>query len=397
MKLKLLFLIFINLTSLQTFAQDSLKYDLNKFTTPDIVRRRLDIVGEVSPHVYQNKLLFEPSLNLNYQQTTNTRKKISTFDITLFKYSTSNLSYKDQSHFISWGGSVGVFSALTISPFVGFGVGRVENLDDAMQAVYFINELKKKKILLRKLNQKELFSLSTFIAKTKNNRALNSKKLLVKEIGAIDSFLIANEIINNSDTLFAKKLYNKQLYNCNFGRSSGHQSEFIINPMINYELNNLKTLPNGGYNYGITGSYNYIYKKQFSLDWQQTISATGSTTFNKVNYYGPSEYLSYLEPYYYSSLNATLSGFYVLEYYPDYRNCIHGLIGQNFEGSRVWTENSRTSGFSSWTTFSLSFIHFFNPHLRSDIGYSLSKSLSTISYENYFNGGLSLALRYSFF
>jgi hypothetical protein len=393
MKLKLFFLLFINILSLQLFAQDTLKYDINKFTTPDIVRRRLGISGGVSPYFYQNRLFLEPLFAIGYQQTINTRKKINTFDITLFKYSTTNLIYKNQNHFTSWGGSVDILSKLTISPFVGFGIGRIENLDDEMQAIYFTNELEKKKILLHKLDKKELLSLSTLIANLKNKRALNSKKLLNKEIGTIDSFLITNQIINISDTLFTEKLYNKQLYNYDFGRSSGYQSEFRISPSLGFNLSYLKTIPNGVYDYGITGSYNYTYKKQISLIWQQTISVLGSSTFHTSNNYGSTKYLSYNS----KELNSILSGLYHLDYFIDYRNCFSGVITQNFENTIYLYENSNTSDLTSSTGITIALTHFYNPHLKLNVGYSLSKSISFINYDNYLLSAFLVTLNYSFF
>ena len=397
-KLFLSIFIFINIVFSQAFAEDSIKYDINKFTTPDIVRRQLNIAGGVLPHVYQNQLLFDPLLDANYQQTTVTRKKINTFDITLFKFITSSQFYTNQNHFTSWGGSVSIFPSLTISPFAGFGIGRIENIDDEIQAIYFAIELSKRKILSHKLNQNELYNLSTFIAKVKNKRALNSKKLLKKEIEAIDSFLIKNHFIDNTDAIFIQKLYTKQYYNYDLGRGSGHQSEFRINPTFNYNLSYLKTIPNGGYDYGIVGSYNYTYKKQLSLKWQQTVLASGSGSFHSTNYFGTSEYLSIVKPFKTIGLNALLSGSYQFDYFPNYQNCFSGGITQDFQSSIFLLDNNySTSGFTSSTGIDILYSHYFNPHLKLISGYTLLKSFSTLYFNNYLSGALLVSLNYSFF
>src|ERR1035437_2281622 len=135
-----------------------------------------------------------------------------------------------------------------ITPFIGIGIGRIESIKDARQAIYILEDLSKRGVLTRHLSD--------------------------DEISTVDSFLVKNNLLTKSDASYFTTLYDNWENGANFERTSGQSFEMRLSPDVN--LNNRKieskiSNPSSdtwekqnNMNFGARLAFNYNYAKQRS-------------------------------------------------------------------------------------------------------------------------------------
>jgi hypothetical protein len=88
---------------------------------------------------------------------------------------------------------------------LGIGYGRIENVQDARQAIYIANALSKNGVLTRNLSNSEMFELSQIISTVKNKRFLDSRLRLIEEITTVTSSITRkNKQTENGQHFFIK-------------------------------------------------------------------------------------------------------------------------------------------------------------------------------------------------
>ena len=141
--------------------------------------------------------------------------------------------------------------ASNISPRLGIGYGRIENVQDARQAVYIVNALSKKKVLTRNLTNDELFELSQKISTVKNKRFLDSRLHLIDEVTSVDSFFVSNNLLADNGAAYFTTLYDMWQYGDLFARKSGYEISLVACPHF----------------YNINVEYNPEERKIFNMSW----------------------------------------------------------------------------------------------------------------------------------
>ena len=233
-------------------AQEYNNFDLNKYYTPNIVRNALDLdfsssgqfanVYNEFDHLSVTNESFSSNIagtiNSSFSTYRNTRKRISSLMLNgSFSGSYSsirettgstnknnsntgglNLNYSDKFYktstlFLS----AGIIARLIptynkqqlqsdpnpreinekinryyFNPSIGIGIGRIEQVQDARQAIYLLDDLSKKGVLSRQLTNNEVFSLAQQMSKIKNKRFLDSRLRLIEEVTTIDAFFVNN-------------------------------------------------------------------------------------------------------------------------------------------------------------------------------------------------------------
>ncbi|MCL2597949.1 MAG: hypothetical protein FWD66_09945 [Paludibacter sp.] len=263
------------------------------------------------------------------------------------------------------------------SPRLGVGYGRLEDVEDARQAIYIANALSKRNVLTRKLSNEELFELSQKISTVKNKRFLDSRLHLTNEISTVDSFFVEKNLLSNTGAAYFTTLYDMWQYGDLFPRKSGYEVYFLAFPYYTYDyVKNIPELQNGAINNPHQAFFEadlaFYYEKPVKLNWQHSVSVGVYANF-KQGKIGETDFNSIFSTY--GKIFSAWTS-YSLGYYPNTRTNIQASVGQ-----QIWKQISYISRDNSTQ---------YNPGLNVNINYYLSPYLSvagnfSLNYEHYFN------------
>ena len=467
-----IFCSFIALWANHISAQEY-KYDLNKYYTPDIVRNQLDLsfFTNNSFNDYRTKTdtirsAYSTQLNgtiaPNFVSYTNTRQRVSQLQIngqftgnysanrdinqsnSNKNFQTSNYLnltyssrfYNSSNKYLLLGissnfqatlgnntsGTNSINSnnynnqyILNIYPAIGIGVGRIESVEDARQAIYILDDFSKKGVLTRQLNNNEIFQLSQLISRVKNKRFLDARLHLTDEITSVDSFFVSNKLLDKSGASYFTSLYDNWQYGALYSRKSGQSFEINFTP--SYYWGYAKNSPidatsagqlNQHYLKGIL-SLTYTYEKPVNLNWQHSVSTSlsGNTSFNNNrsqsgnDYYPGNDIVSQQD--YFNDRSVNIVGSYALGFYPNTRTNLNARISQNFQfinqKSLDDSSNNWDKSFRSNTNISFSAYYYLSPQLRLSLAANLANNYTNYysTNYNYLSGGFGGTLSYSFF
>ncbi|MDR3653895.1 MAG: hypothetical protein P4L34_13110 [Paludibacter sp.] len=298
---------------------------------------------------------------------------------------------------------------LNINPTIGVGIGRIESVEDARQAIYILDDLSKRGVLTRHLQNAEIFQLSQLISRVKNKRFLDARIHLMDEISAVDSFFVSNKLLDKSGAPYFTSLYDNWQYGALYSRKSGQSFEISFSPSLNWyytKNNSIDSLTRNMTNQnGLNGglALTYTYEKPVKLNWQHSVIATLNGSYNTNNYKG-----QYFAPIYNGTTRSTvgmvnLLGNYTLGYYPSTRTYFTASISQNFQLDNFKDLSKNTINFyklfNSNSNIQFNAYYYLSPQLRLSLGANLTNNYInyySTSYNNLyggFNGGIS----YSFF
>lgn len=461
---------FVGVNSLSLLAQEYKNFDLSKYITPDIKRSRLDFGFDSNGKFADNfdteksSLLFG-QLNSSFESIKNTRKKITSLNLNLNlngKYTgsksdvyTNNISnsfnfqdglsvlyigkyFNSSNYFISVGTnfrmnnqfvnynkksdlileqkSHNTYSDYGLTPSIGIGFGRIESVEDARQVLYLIKGLSKNGALNRELSVEETFQLAQKMSSVKNKRFLDSRLRKIDEITSIDSFLVDNNLIQQSDARYFTILYDIWENGALFQRKSGHAFELKIEPGIGFRQskdNNNWFSPDSTYwynstnkSYGANLSFNYNLEKPVNLNWQHSVrSSIGSSSYSYLG--NSSQSSSQNENSSNFNTNALyLNGSYSIGYFPTTRTNLVLGIDQYFTQrfSKTYLAGSFDSvdwskDFNSYSRLNFSIYYYLSPQFRisgsTSIDYGYSNYITNKS--NRFSGEFQATISYSLF
>ncbi len=467
-------LCFLGTFSSSLLAQDYKGFDLSTYYMPDIVRNQLGlsgssngsinngvddtnnsgIVGNINSsfnnYIITRKLVRNINAYLNLAGNTKTSDVFTTgltssssnfntyggigIDYHLFNSSKQflsfggNFNYAYNSSFLTNSDTLGQSDigkgynlGASIDLFVGAGLGRIENVTEAQQAVYLIDAFTKNNILNRDLTRDEIFNLAQEMSRTKNKRFLDARLHLMDEVSHIDSFFVSNNLIAKSDARYFTSLYDIWLYGDAFLRQSGQTIELKFSPYVSpntsYSKNN-QTINNisnseSSYEYLNTRyvlSLTYQYEKPVNQKWQESasVSLNGTlynSTANEV-YILTGDSISYKN----TNQSASLTANYKLGFYPNTRTNLYAQISQQFSSrfydSYIYNSYSQISAkisLISETNLEFGTYYYLSPQLRLSAAlklsnyYSVNNLIDNSQRNKYLNGNYSISLSYSFF
>ena len=246
---------------------------------------------------------------------------------------------------------------------VGFGKGRIEQVQDFRQAILIFRELEKKGSLKRNPTEKEVVELATLISKLKNQRVFDSRKRKQADLTEINSYLNKNELITKTDILYFIGLEDMWVFGGLQTRESGNQIKLIFTPEFNYNISGIqKEDPN--YETGswaVNTDFIFISKIPLSNQFQSNFEIG---MYNKVSdHYKVS---NESEPY--KSFVTDLMGTYSLGFYPNTRTYLNitSIAGIGHSSFEKIFENGY---FNSWLSFSSNGYYYISERLR--IGYQI--------------------------
>jgi len=160
------------------------------------------------------------------------------------------------------------YKSSTVSPSVGlgFGKGRIEQVQDYRQAILIMNELEKRNVIKESLSEAEMLEFAEVISAIKNERFFDSRKKKEKELKVLDTFLQEKGLISQNDINYFTGLEDMWSFGALQIRENGTEWKVVFTPNYYY------TDRQGGeqlYDAFNTGyGIEYKYRKPINLKWQ---------------------------------------------------------------------------------------------------------------------------------
>ncbi|MDR2039417.1 MAG: hypothetical protein LBQ60_15960 [Bacteroidales bacterium] len=246
---------------------------------------------------------------------------------------------------------------------LGIGKGRIEEVGDARQAVYLLQDLQKYGILEKELSQEEIDELARLVTKVKNKRQFDSRIRLIQEITSVDSLLIEKGYIGKEHSAaYFTTLYDNWQY-ANVNRRSGNRFTVSLRPFVvysHYKIEKTWLYDNNPaehdttkyFDYGGNFVVSFDSEKPVNLYWQRALSIEFTTEWRE------SDYPKHSERY-----HSLLSADYGWVYYPNSRTSIGGFFSELL----AYTYKERQFQTSTSLLFDLKY--YFSPQLRLNISY----------------------------
>jgi len=324
---------------------------------------------------------------------------------------------------------------------IGKGKGRIENVSDAVLAMFIIKDLQKKGGL-GKLTDAQTELIAQGITTARNRRFIDFRFRTIDQIALLDSFFTAAGAKPPNDLIYYTTLYDNWFYATEFSRGTGKRFTYYLSNEAGYSAqqgtreNSIGT----DYNYQkYTGTslfnainLDYINSKQLNLYHERSFSISIKSGLNhrtSINEFKDS--LNLARPYSENSskskdgdaINSSISGVYSHLYQPNTRTylrwSVEGYYQQNnsmlgLRTANPTKENNIAQLLSS--RFNLDFFHFFSPRLsvygaagvnayanlnteKREIAYAPNNLFNFKSNNNGITGGVTLSagLNYALF
>ena len=209
---------------------------------------------------YSGRTFFENDVVVNYQYQ-------------IYKHFSKNATDSSVSNY-----NIQTHGVLGIVP-LKIGVGRIEPVQDARQAVYICDELSKSGRMSPDKTDEQIIEFARLISQLKNKRFFDSRLRRIAEIESIDSFLLANNYVSKHDAKYFTTLNDFWAYGNRPFRNSGTRVSFVLLPgYYYYNFNNpgdeLNVVEEKYYanTMLIDGGVELNYEKPINLFWQNSIA-----------------------------------------------------------------------------------------------------------------------------
>lgn len=459
MKQRILLLLFIAFYC-NVHAQDSSTFKLKdyKYRTPGYKALQLSLSSsggqsEISfPNVNDKNSYFQiwPS-RVEYQRVVSTERKQSNQNLTMQPYLSNNKSlangitnkssilqsnlywsinqrhFKKDNWFIEWDNllSGGYYTSKNKDPYIkrlsrqlstgnqfsiGFGKGRIENVQDAQVAMYIINDLRQHG-LTNNIDGNIINELAKLVTDLNNRRIFDQRRRRIYELTQIDQFLREKGISDQTDIRHFTIINDNWTFAFNPLRRSG--SSWSVNILagarFDYEGNetrnvNLYVNDSRDISFEFGPQVNFERYIPVNLKWQKNMGASLSGLWMK----GIGEYESSNNGSLYSFKDTThylksrLNIFYGMGFFPNNRTLMNADI--NLQASRDWGKDQNAGEVITIIRPSLAFStnYFLGYRTRLQAGFNISYERQFIKQNNLadghlFNKSFSLSLEHTIF
>lgn len=233
MNMKNIFTLLLLLGAVVSYGQDTPSFDINTYVRPDFVRSNLDLRPSFSSLTAYRQLSTQPTeANLSFGgnaslgQVRNTRKwQSSYFSRLSLTARTSNIGgslldvqgsffadgryfHKENRFFIlsmrtngelrntNQGTDTGAWFG---EGKMGYGVGRIEYVGDAVHVIRMLHMLREQGLLLKEPSEDELVGLIDLVATYKNQRFFDFRLQLIRETEAILDYMASAGVVEPND------------------------------------------------------------------------------------------------------------------------------------------------------------------------------------------------------
>lgn len=303
---------------------------------------------------------------------------------------------------------------------ISIGHGRIEPVEDLRLAIYILEELNKVGRIDSFPSENVILEMAKEISKIKRKRFFDTRIKKISELQAVDSFLLANNIVSSNDINYFAVLNDQWDYASGPSRSSGFSVNAGIDDDIVIARSSQSTAFNGEIpieskslvnTYNIGGFILFRYAKPVNLYWQT--SATFETSYGFEFTRNPQDKHNSVENYRTNIFNTNLS--YTIQFLPNSRTSIGlSLTGdyKNSKGDRTIPDPDPLAFQMKDNQFNLNagfnMYYYISPQLRFQLRSNLSNyNRSNLNFNNTspdikilsnsFHNDFSLTLIFSFF
>lgn len=421
------------LASLATRAQSYDSYRLKDYALPDIKRNALDFtlgsdggfshkdkqdntgwnvsadLGVLLDHwTYKQDFIGNHKLDFDfygqlYDTEGSAKTRTTDFDITYDTRSQFYLSEPDKWFWMVGGdaqliynrdkayngtGYIFVFEAL---PKASIGWGRLEDVTDARQAVYILENLEERGAMARHLSDAEVHEFAQVISAIKNKRFFDSRRHTIEEISTVTRYLQERGYLSKEDVDYYTTLYDYWLYGGLHQRLSGFQTEVEVQPGYRREKTNLSS-NNETDAYQLNARIGLQYEKPANLYWQHSAAASFGYQYAKMDWHD-----SFYDKTNMHTEHLNLS--YYIGYYPNSRTHLRLGVEENLQVRKMkdeykdWEKDTYTD-----TSLNLKAYYYLSPQLRLDLSANLNYQKDTDAYSGYrWYGGYAFTLTYALY
>ena len=354
-------------TIFSTSLQAQIDFDLRKFKLPDLKRHALEsngkldlnsnvelfglketsgIVSLVSSYIfYKNNKDRQQQGKVDCLFSINSAKDLrfdANFDVENRYYFRPNKFFEfDYIGWVSYYNGVPNQTLLkkqdvNLTVPVKYGWGRIEQVQDAKQAVNMLNELKKQQRIDMEGSDEEVIELANLIAKIKNKRFFDSRIRLNYELETLDSFFRAKDNVVLSDARYFTTLSDFWINGFDPIRANGQRLSLGLYPNFqrsNREFKGRNSFPNTtiqpnklvfAYLLMLSPTIEYKLSRPLSLKWQTTNELSLGYGLGKYN----SKRNGVVKNFNISQLQFFFS--HTLGFYPNTRTIIEMNISANY-------------------------------------------------------------------
>jgi hypothetical protein len=304
---------------------------------------------------------------------------------------------------------------------VAIGHGRIEPVEDARLAIYILEELNKAGRISALPSDNIVLELAKAISRIKRERFFDSRLRKIKELQAIDSFLVVNNLISSHDMSYFAVLNDQWDYASGPSRATGFEVRAGINDKVTFNKDHNRSFYSGsntGNNFIYTNTFeaglflSVKYARPVNLYWQSSLSL--GTSVNREFTRDPKQRDNQASNYETNIFSTDLS--YTLQYLPNSRTTIALNVDASWQTSSANMKtgdsnpvNLKNTGYELVFHPGIQIYYYFSPRLRCQLNpyFSIHKSnhelkeenSNPINYEdyNYSDKNVSLTLIYSFF
>lgn len=291
--------------------------------------------------------------------------------------STEKYYSKSPKRFLEYGGSVGVgenyystrnvtdttaykYSSnkipLSLQLTLGHGHGRLENIEDAVEALYILNELKEKGITMKTVSEEDIRQFADCITKIKQERFLDERLYRQKSMTGLVNKLLELGLIDKESVSTFNTIADYHYYAGFYPRYSGNVLKYGAEPFVNYtfESSNPNDFQKRAFTKGVALNVLYSSETPVSLKWQKslTLSAEYSIQDEKSKYKTDDGDWREFDSEPTQAYNAYAS--YAVNYYPNTRTSMGAGGYGSFNHSDIYKYSNLNIGFSGHVNYYIS-------------------------------------------
>ncbi|MDA3881010.1 MAG: hypothetical protein PF436_11535 [Prolixibacteraceae bacterium] len=295
---------------------------------------------------------------------------------------------------------------INVSAYIGHGHGRIEYVEDAVEAIYILNELIESGYLVRDLFENDIKQLADRITLLNNERYYDFRLFRKKTIKELAALLVHEGLIDENNVDVYNTIADYHYYANMHVRQSGQRLKYFLSPFLDKRNIMQNEYDRHDSNTGISAAVSYVNFKSINVKWQRDFGINLSAS----KYKGSSEYI-------YKTRDNTKSEHDVMEYngyvyynigyYPTTRSYLN--ISSSIRSRFVSDDFQTETELESSARLSFGGYYYFSERLRFNANlnfnyyltdYSKSKE-SSINYitreRNEFYQNLSATLTYFIF
>lgn len=114
---------------------------------------------------------------------------------------------------------------------IKLGYGRLERVEDARQALFLVEQLKRSQRLSRDVNSEDMLALASFVSKLRNIRFFDDRLQRIYQLKQIDSFFQANDFVDQTDAVYYTTSMDYWMFGGTPIRNNGARISAVCLPM----------------------------------------------------------------------------------------------------------------------------------------------------------------------